>query len=262
MDLDSVADELYALPPEEFTAVRNAFAKAAGNGALTKANKALRNQTVSAHAVNQVVRNSPDEIDALLALGDELRDAMTRGKGDVRRMTEQRRELVSSLVSADLPANIRDDVTATLEAATADPQLGEAVRSGRLVKPLRFAGFGAMPDLGDAVATALPARPARRTPSKPAPPTQAPGRKPTANKPPAAVKAEKDLTAVRQQVLELAGAADDAQRRYDEAARAVTEARKLLDRAEAERTAAHKAAREAHATVEKARRELGRLERA
>jgi len=62
-------------------------------------------------------------------------------------------------------------------------------------------------------------------------------------------------------VLELSGAADDAQRRYDEAARAVAEARKLLDRAEAERTAAHKAAREAHAQAEQARRELGRRER-
>ena len=257
MDLDSVADELYALPPEDFTAARDAAGKAAGDPALTKAIKALRKPTVSAHAVNQIVRASPDEIDDLLTLGDELRDAMTSGKGDVRRLTEQRRELVSSLVAAELPANIRDDVTATLEAATADPQLGAAVRSGRLVKPLRYAGFGAMPDLDDAVATALPSRPAAR--QKPTTKKAAAKKTPPTKAVPA--KAERDLSELRQKVLDLAGDADNAQRRYDEAARAVTEARKLLDHAEAERAAAHKAAREAHAAAEKARRELGRLER-
>jgi hypothetical protein len=259
MDLDSVADELYALPPEEFTVARDAAAKETGTPELTKAIKSLRKPTVSAHAVNQIVRDSPDEVNELLALGDQLREAMSGGNGDVRRLTEQRRELVTALVAADLPANIRDDVTATLEAATADPQLGAAVRSGRLVKPLRYAGFGAMPDLDDAVATSLPARPPTRkkaTLKKETAKRAGPSTKTTT-----AAKAERNLSELRQKVLDLAGAADDAQRRYDEAARAVTEARKLLDRAEAERTAAHKAAREAHATAEKARRELGKLER-
>jgi hypothetical protein len=261
MDLDSVADELYGLPPEEFTAARDAAAKDAGDPALTKAIKALRKPTVSAHEVNQILRAHPDDIDGLLDIGDELREAMTRGKGDVRRLTEQRRDVITSLVDADLPANVRDDVTATLEAATADPQLGAAVRSGRLVKPLRYAGFGAMPDLDDVVATALPTRAtARKKPAaKPATAKKTAVTAPAKKAEPA--KVDRALSELRQKVLDLAGAADDAQRRYDEAARAVTEARKVLDRAEAERTAAHKAAREAHATVEKARRELGRLER-
>jgi hypothetical protein len=255
MDLDSVADELYGLPPEEFTAARDAAAKAAGEPVLNKAIKALRKPTVSAHVVNRIVRDGPDDLDELLALGDELRTAMSGGKGDVRQLSEQRRELVTSLVAADLPASIRDGVTATLEAATADPQLGAAVRSGRLVKPFRYAGFGAMPDLDDAVATAVPARPTR---AKKATRKTAPANKTSKN---AGEKRTPDLTAARQRVLALAGAADDAQRRYDEAARAVAEARTLLDRAEAERTEAHKAAREAHAAAEMARRELGRLER-
>ena len=259
MDLDSVADALYALAPEEFTAARDEEAKRA-DPELKKAIKALRKPTVAAHVVNQLVREQPDDIDSLLELGDDLRSAMTGDKGDVRRLTEQRRDLVISLVAADLPANVRDDVTATLEAATADPELGRAVRSGRLVKPLRYAGFGAMPDLGDAVATALPRKPpAKKTaPKKPAPAKRATAKKAKAAPPD---KREHDLTELRQRVLELSGAADDAQRRYDEAARAVAEARKLLDRAEAERTAAHKAAREAHAQAEQARRELGRRER-
>jgi hypothetical protein len=255
MDLDSVADQLYALPPEEFTAARDGIAKKSTDPTLTKAIKSLRKPTVSAHVVNQLVRDHPEDIDGLLKIGEDLRAAMTGDKGDVRRLTEQRRDLVSSLVAADLPANVRDDVTATLEAATADPELGRAVRSGRLVKPLRYAGFGAMPDLGDAVATALPSRPrsATKTASKRTQPVKKSSAKPA--------RAERDLAELRQRVLDLSGAADDAQRRYDEAARTVTEARKVLDRAEEERAAAHKAARDSHTKAEAARRELGRLER-
>src|SRR4051794_41158702 len=162
MDLDSVAEDLYGLPRDEFTAARDDAANQASDPTLKKAIKSLRKPTVSAHAVNELVREHPDEIDDLLDLGDELRSVMTGNKGDVRRLTEQRRDLISSLVSADLPAAVRDDVTATLEAATADPGLGAAVRSGRLVKPLRYAGFGAMPDLDDVVATPVPQRPARK----------------------------------------------------------------------------------------------------
>ena len=70
-----------------------------------------------------------------------------------------------------------------------------------------------------------------------------------------------DLTAARERCLELSGIADDAQRRYELAARAATEARTILDRAEQERGEAHRAARAAHQEAEKARRDLGRLER-
>ena len=65
MDLDSVADELYGLPPEEFIASRDAAAKDVRDPALAKAIKALRKPTVSAHTVNQIVRDNPDDIDEL-----------------------------------------------------------------------------------------------------------------------------------------------------------------------------------------------------
>ena len=259
MDLESVADELYSLAPEEFVGARDAFAKQVRDAGLKKAVKALRRPTVSAHEVNRLVRERPDDVEELLALGDELRDAMTGGDGNVRALSEQRRAAVNNLVDPDLSLAVRDEVTATLEAATADPRLGAAVRSGRLVKPLRYAGFGEFPDLADAVATpvagaaprsrkppAAKAAPAKKTAKKAAEPAPKPG---------------PDLSELRARVLELAGAADDAQRRYDAAARAVVEARGLLDRAEKERAEAHKAARAAHDEAEKARRELGRLER-
>ena len=249
MDVDEIADRLYALPPEDFTAVRDEEAKSASDGALGKAIKALRKPTAAAHEVNRLVRERADDIEELLDIGNQLRNAMGGDAGEVRRLTQERRDLIASLVDRELSAGVQEDIAATLEAATADPELGAAVRSGRLVKPLRYAGFGAMPDLGDVLATPLSSkRPAKASPSKPVKPV-----KPTEPKP--------DLTAAREKVLELSGAADNAQRRYEQAAKHAAEARRLLDDAEAERADAHKAARAAHAEAEQARRDLGRLER-
>jgi hypothetical protein len=147
---------------------------------------------------------------------------------------------------------VQEEVFATFEAATADPDLAAAIRSGRLVKPLRYAGFGTLPDLTEAVATRSLA-PAKKSPAKPPPEPSEPSAPPKQPKP--------DLTAARQRALELSGVADDAQRRYDLAVKTAAEARKVLDAAETERAEAHKAAKAAHAEAEKARRELGRLER-
>src|SRR3954451_13418085 len=65
MDLDSVVEELYGLPPDEFTGARDETAKRASDPALKKAIKSLRKPTVSAHAINELVREHPDEIDEL-----------------------------------------------------------------------------------------------------------------------------------------------------------------------------------------------------
>jgi hypothetical protein len=239
VDVDEIADRLYALPSDEFTAARDEEAKQADSAYLRKAITALRKPTAAAHAVNQLVRERIEDVDALISLGEQLRAAMGRDATEIRRLTEERRALISRMVDQDLTAAVQEDVAASLEAATADPDLGAAVRSGRLVKPLRYAGFGNLPDLSDAVATRS-SKPAKKpTPAEPGP----------------------DLTAARDRVLELSGIADDAQRHYETAVKNATEARRILDAAEAERAEAHKAARAAHEEAEKARRELGRLER-
>jgi len=218
--------------------------------------------------VNLVVRERSAEIDRLLDLGDELRSAMGGDASEVRRLTEERRSLIGELVDRELPAAVQSDVTATLEAATADPELGAAVRSGRLVKPLRYAGFGALPDLGDALATPVAANSRKTARKSAAKPAKQPAKHAAASKsgrPPAQKRTEEppspDLAAARAHVLELSGIADDAQRRYERAVNAAAEARHLLELAEKERAEAHKAANEAHRAAEKARRELGRLER-
>ncbi|HEX4654516.1 MAG TPA: hypothetical protein VH274_02115 [Mycobacteriales bacterium] len=248
MDVDEIAERLYALPLEEFTEARDDAARDADSPDLRKAVKALRKPTAAAHEVNRIVRMRPADVDALLDLGERMRAAMGRDAAEVRRLTEERRDLVSGLIDRNLTASVQEDVSATLEAATADPDLGAAVRSGRLVKPLRYVGFGALPDLTDVIATRSMSPAATKSPAKkPEPPK------------PEAPKA--DLAAARDRVLELSGIADDAQRRYETAVKSATEARRVLDAAEAERAEAHKAARAAHAEAEKARRDLGRLER-
>jgi len=236
VDVDEIADRLYALPPEEFTAARDQEAKQADSAYLRKAITALRKPTAAAHEVNVLVRERAEDIDALLALGDEMRAAMGIDPAEVRRLTEERRKLISRLVDSDLSAAVREEVSATLEAATADRDLGAAVRSGRLVKPLHYAGFGNLPKISEALATRSK-KPAKK--SEPSP----------------------DLTAARDRDLELSGIADDAQRRFETAVKNAAEARQLLEAAEQERAEAHKAAKAAHADAEKARRELGRLER-
>src|SRR4051812_12788975 len=270
VDLDELADRLYALPPEEFTAARDDAVKLADDAAMKKSVKALRKPTAAAHVVNALVRDRSDDVDELLGIGADLRTAMRGDPKTLRTLTERRRELITDLVDADLSPAVQQDVTATLEAATADPQVADAVRSGRLVKPLRYAGFGAMPDLDDAVAT--PVRLVRREKAAPTKAAKKPATKPPAVKkqPPAKQPPKKQartndtdpgLAAARQRCLDLPGKADDAQRRYELAVKAATQTRKLLEEAEAERAEAHREARSAHAEAERARREVGRLER-
>ena len=62
MSIDDVAQELYALVPEEFTAARNARAKeakAAGDAELAAQVQALRKPTAGAWLLNQLVRRTP-----------------------------------------------------------------------------------------------------------------------------------------------------------------------------------------------------------
>lgn len=230
VDVDEIADRLYALAPEEFTKARDEEAKQADSAYLRKAITALRKPTAAAHAVNRLVRSRPHDIGALLTLGEDLRAAMGSDAKDVRRLTEERRKLIADLVDPDLSPAVQEEVRATLEAATADADMATSVRSARLTKALQYAGLGsAMP---------VPAKKEQAT-TEPSP----------------------DVTAARDRVLELSGIADDAQRRYEAAVKTAAEARQILEAAEAERAEAHKEAKAAHAEAEKARRDLGRLER-
>jgi hypothetical protein len=265
VSVEDVADELYALPPEDFTAARAAAAKADKTAA--KEINTLRKPTVGAWLVNTLVRAEPDLLDQLLALGPALAEAQSAGKGaELRELSDQRRQLVAAVTdqafeAADREptAALRAEVESTLEAALADPATADAVRTGRLTRALSYAGFGGV-DLEGAVAVG-PARPAgKKSAAKPA---KAPAK--------SAAKAakpdrSKDIAAAEARAQEAAGDLDDAVRACEQAqhdqdlaeaaeqqaAADVTAAEEALRAAREARTAAEQAARKARHRTEQA----------
>ncbi|WP_109211598.1 MULTISPECIES: transposase [Microbacterium] len=162
-DLDAIASELYALPPAEFTAARNARAGLAAP-AVGKRVKTLRKPAVSAWAVNLLAR------DGQLADAVELSAALREAQDDLdaaelSRLSRQRRQLVAALAKqavglaeqagGSLSAAARDDVEKTINAAVMDAAAAAAVLTGRLVTPLE-AGDIDPAALADAVGGSLP----------------------------------------------------------------------------------------------------------
>jgi DNA repair exonuclease SbcCD ATPase subunit len=156
VDLAQVADELYGLMPAEFRAVRDERARQAradGDRELAAAIAKLRRPTVSAWLVNQLAREAGDDLDRLLDLGQELREAQRTFAGDrLRELAAPRRAQVSALVNQAkriaagarqaVSAEVEREVSATLEAALADPQAAAAIRAGRLAGALSYVGLG------------------------------------------------------------------------------------------------------------------------
>ena len=171
---DAVA-ELYEADPDGFTERRAELAAAArdaGEPAAAKQITALRKPTRSAWVVNRLVRSDPDVRSRLDALAADLRAAAGSAEGArIRELTAARARLVDELTRSALrvselpapPAALREEVTATLDAAIADPEV--AARLGTLVRAAHWAGFGLAPAGGGAPA---PPSSAAKT-QKPAP---------------------------------------------------------------------------------------------
>jgi hypothetical protein len=158
VDSEQVRD-LYALPPEEFTAARDRLAgelKDAGEASKAAAVKKLRKPSIVAWAVNAAARDRPEDVEALRAAGQALRRAQRKalsggGGEDLRRATDERRALIHSLADAGVAAigtrgsAHRDAIAATLDAASVDDELGERLQAGILEREARpTAGFGAI----------------------------------------------------------------------------------------------------------------------
>ncbi len=157
MKLDDVAQELYALPPERFTEMRNTRAKeiaAAGDRELAGEVRRLPKPTVAAWLANMLVRTHAATVEQLVALGSEHRDAQGRGgREDMRRVAERRRELIRQLVGSasrsavdaghSMGSHVQRQLEETLEAAVADDESAAMLRTGRLSSPMVFIGFGA-----------------------------------------------------------------------------------------------------------------------
>ncbi len=148
---DAVA-ELYAVDPDEFTGRRAELAAAsrdAGEPATAKQITALRKPTRSAWVVNRLVRSDPEVRARIDALAADLRGAAGAADGArIRELTVARGRLVDELTRQALrvselaapPAALREEVTATLDAALADPEV--AANLGTLVRAAHWSGFG------------------------------------------------------------------------------------------------------------------------
>jgi hypothetical protein len=171
MDVTAAADELYGLPPEQFTARRGELAeqaRAAGDAQARREITAMRKPTVAAWTVNLLVREHEDDVQELLRIADELRAAQRGLAGDrMRELSEQRRASIAGLTRAareattaagrPVPDGVLREVQASFDAAVADENAERALRTGRLTSALSYSGFGEV-DISDAVA-ALDARP-------------------------------------------------------------------------------------------------------
>jgi hypothetical protein len=181
IDLDTVADDLYGLPPSEFTSRRDALAAEARQGRdrpLAAEIKKLRRPTTGAWLANLLARERRDQVAQLLDLGAAMRQAQAAlATDDLRRLSQDRR-----LALAELSTEARDiaahhgqpvsdavvgEVEATLEAALADAAAADALRAGRLTTGLRYSGLGLVEGLSDdgARAGAEATAPAREKPA-------------------------------------------------------------------------------------------------
>lgn len=270
---DDELDSLYEVAPKEFTAQRARLAAAAkqrGDTASAKRITAANKPTTAAWIVNRLALRQADTRQRLADLGERLRAAhAAMDGGRIRDLTAEQRKLIDELTrkaldAADLKqpsAAVREDLTSTLQAAIADPQV--AARLGRLTRPEQWSGFGAFSDVA-AESADSPSEPAKRrsTPARkpPRPPTaHAQAQNQRREKLSAAVVTAERAKAEADEMLSRRKAQRDAARqRRDEAARALRAAEDKLSGAEEEYDQARQLSRAAAEAVKEAKARLKR----
>lgn len=185
MDLDSAAEELYGVAPNDFIARRNKLAKQAaaeGDAAAAAKIRGLAKPKLSAWVVNNLVREDRDQMTALLDLGTALRKATEELRGDeLAALSKQQRSLVNALTKQAIAAAedagqkvspaLARSVEQTLRAALADPDAAEQLAAGQLTDALEYIGFPGglqVSAAGPAARTARTARTARGRKAEPA----------------------------------------------------------------------------------------------
>ncbi|HEY0870487.1 MAG TPA: hypothetical protein VGD55_08815 [Acidothermaceae bacterium] len=153
--IDDIADALYGLPPEQFTAARTQYekeAKAAGDRDAAAAIHAMAKPSVTAWLANQLAREHRDELRPLLELGAGLRDATRDLAGDqLRTLSRQQHQLVYALVqqarqlARAVGRSVSDDAARgleeTLHAALADERAASLLLAGRLTEAMHSSGL-------------------------------------------------------------------------------------------------------------------------
>lgn len=150
-----IADSLYAGPLGEFTATRDAEAKAiikeSGDRELAAQVKVLKKPSLAAWVVNLLVRREGDQIAEVLKVAEGLRAAQTAMDGEqLRALTRQRRQLTAAVTTraralaaedgVRVTPSVAEQIEATLTAALLNADAAAAVRTGLLVEPLTPTG--------------------------------------------------------------------------------------------------------------------------
>lgn len=276
MTAEDDVDTLYGVPPEEFMALRKqlvAAAKKRGDADAAKLVGAARRPTAAAWVVNSLVRHDATARVRLSELTEALRAAHSTMDGArIRELTAVQRKLIDQLVRTGLAATgqagataaLRNDVTDTLQAAIADPDV--FARLGRLEKAERWSGFG---DFGISTAVGLASPRKRATPAPAA----------AVDEPDAAAALEasrmrRDDAAAEVDAAQAARAESDdlvteqkgrvatARRRYEKLLESLNAAERELTSADASLGVAEQHARETTDRLEAAKGELAQAERA
>ena len=187
-------DQLYGTRPEDFTALRTklvAAAKKRGDADGAKVIAAARRPTTAAWVVNALVRSDDSARTRLADLGERLRAAHASMDGArIRELSAAQRKLIDELVRAGLAAAeladpsaaLRDDVTGTLQAAIADPEV--AARLGTSGQARKVVGLRGVRCVQCNRGKAGRGRPNLPSPPRPPPPS-IPGRPRPRSGPPA-----------------------------------------------------------------------------
>ena len=224
------SQKLYRLPLSEFTAARNARAKALkqDDPELAAAVAGLPKPSVSAAALNELVREDPSEVRALIQSGKRLRqaqEAAVSGKKGAD-LTEAIKEHRAALdrVQRDLRRRKLSGPTVekamqTLRVTSVDPELQPLLERGILHEDLTASGFGLDPSL-------VPAQPKQRAPAAKPAPAPKPAAKP---KPDPKLRAK--LKAAEAELAKAEKRAEQALSALERAKQDVERARRVVDEA-------------------------------
>jgi hypothetical protein len=269
---DDELDSLYLAEPEAFTARRTELVAAAekrGDDAAAKRISAARKPTTAAWIVNRLALSDKDAKRRLADLGDRLRAAHAEMDGErIRQLSAEQHKLIGELTRAAFEAAearqpssaVRDDVTSTLQAAVADPDV--TARLGRLAKPERWSGFGSFGDAAPvpAAAAGRAKRESERSRPQPAkqPPRETAARRRLEKLTAAVAAAERDKAEADAMLEERQAERDAARQRRDEALAILRTAEREFNSAEDKFEKAKRASRAAADSVKDAKAQLKR----
>jgi hypothetical protein len=238
-------DRLFELPPEEFTAARNALArrlKDEGNASAADEVKQLGKPSIATWAINQLAREHQGAIKSLLESAARLRkaqeialksggsgDALRRAQADerktLRELTQHAQQILEH-AGRSASSTVIDKVSSTLRAAAVDDAGRAALKAGRLTGEVKPSGFDVFAGL------ALPAKASRRS-TKPVDDELSERRRQKSER-------ESKRRELEEQARELAARAEEEAEKADRAETEAVKARKTADktRREAEGAAA------------------------